>query len=137
MKKQIFITDFDLKRFKWLLSNSHKFDETYKKYLFDLEEELKEAVIVDQKAVPANIITMHSKFKIKDIDTNEENIYTLVFPFDASQEENKLSILTSIGISVIGSEAGRVFECESPSGKRNCRIEEILFQPESQGNYYV
>lgn len=137
MKKQIYITDFDLKRFKWLLSNSHKFDDAYKKYLCALEEELKEAVIVDQKAVPANIITMHSKFKIKDIDTNEENIYTLVFPFDASQEENKLSILTSIGVSVIGSEAGRIFEWESPTGKKNCRIEEILFQPESQGNYYV
>lgn len=137
MKKQIFITDFDLKRFKWLLSNSHKFDDTYKKYLDDLEIELKDAVIIDQKEIPADIITMHSKFKLKDIDTNEENIYTLVFPFDASQEENKLSILTSIGVSVIGSKAGHIVEWESSAGKRNCRIEEILFQPESQGNYYV
>ena len=137
MDKNIFITDFDMKRFKWLIANSHKFDEMYKKNMYQLEKELKNAVVVVPKDIPADVITMHSKFKIKHLDTNEESTYTLVFPFDADLEQHKLSILAPIGVAVIGYKLGDEISWEVPSGKRRIRIEEILYQPEAEGNYYI
>lgn len=137
MDKKIYITDFDMKRFKWLSSNSHKFDEVYRKHMHALEEELKKAVIVEPKNIPSDVITMNSKFKMKDLDTDEETVYTLVFPFDADLEKNKLSILSQIGVAVIGYKSGDIIGWEIPSGKREIKIEEVLYQPERDGNYYI
>jgi regulator of nucleoside diphosphate kinase len=137
MNKQIYITDFDMKRFKWLSSNSHKFDDMDKKHVYDLEMELKNAVIVEPKDIPSDVVTMNSKFRIKDLETNEETVYTLVFPFDADLEQNKLSILAPIGVAVIGYKLGDIIEWDVPAGKRRIKIEEILYQPEREGNYYI
>lgn len=137
MKKEIFITDFDLKRFKWLFNNSHKFDPMYKKHLKELEAEMQNASIVDPKEVPADVITMHSKFRISDLETGNQSEYTLVFPFDADSEQNKLSILAPLGVAVIGYRVGDVVEWNVPAGRKRIKIEEIIYQPEAAGNYYI
>lgn len=136
MNKSIYVTDFDMKRFQWLSKNSSKFDEIYKKSLIQLEKELKNAVIVEPINIPGNVITMQTTFKVRDAVTNKENIYTLVFPFDADLEQNKISILTPIGVSVIGFSEGEIVEWEAPSGKRKVEIIEIIYQPERVGLFY-
>lgn len=137
MGKQIFVTDFDMKRFKWLLNNSSRFDPLYKKHLKQLELELQNAVVVEPKDIPSDVITMHTKFQIKDLTTGAESVYTLVFPFDADIEQKKLSILAPIGVAVIGYRTGDEVEWEVPGGKRSFLIEKILYQPEAEGNYYI
>lgn len=137
MNKQIYVTDFDMKRFKWLLNNSARFDPLYRKHLKQLELELQNAVVVEPKDIPSDVITMHTKFAIRDLKTNEESVYTLVFPFDADIEEKKLSILAPIGVAVIGYKAGDEVEWEVPGGRRRIVIEKILYQPEAEGNYYI
>lgn len=137
MGKKIFVTDYDMKRFKWLLNNSARFDALYKKHLKQLELELQNAVVVEPKEIPSDVITMHSKFTIRDLKTNKESTYTLVFPFDADSEQNKLSILAPIGVAVIGYRVGDEVEWEVPGGKRSIIIEKILYQPEAEGNYYI
>ena len=137
MEKNICITDFDLKRFKWLLNNSQKFDASYKNNLEILGRELETALILEQEKIPADVITMNSKFRIKDLDTNKNFTYTLVFPFDADISQNKLSVLDSIGIRTIGCRVGDIIELDNSSTIKRIQIEEIIYQPESKGNYYV
>lgn len=135
--KQLFITDFDMKRFEWLVSNSDKFDEEYKCHLSNLGNELKNAIVIEQTAIPSDVITMRSRFKIRNIDTNEVQTYTLAFPFDAIEEKNIISILSSFGTAVIGCKIGSIFDVNTSSGKQKMRIEEIIYQPESAGHYYI
>lgn len=135
--KQIFITDFDMKRFEWLVSNSDKFDDMYKNHLSNLGKELKNAVVIEQTAIPSDVITMRSRFRVKFLDTHEDKTYTLAFPFDAVEEKNIISILSSFGLAVIGSKIGSTLDFDSPSGKQKIRIEEIIYQPESSGHYYI
>lgn len=135
--KQLFITDFDMKRFEWLISNSDKFDEEYKSHLLNLGEELKNAVVIDQTAIPPDVITMRSRFIVKNLETNEDETYTLAFPFDAIEEKNIISILSSFGTAVIGCKIGSIVDVNTPSGKQKIRIEEIIYQPESAGHYYI
>lgn len=137
MNKQIFVTDFDMKRFKWLLNNSARFDAMYKKHLKQLEEELINAIVVDPKDIPPDVVTMHTTFSIRDLVTNKESEYTLVFPFDADIEKKKLSILAPIGVAVIGYRVGDEVEWDVPGGKRRILIEKIIYQPEAAGNYYI
>ncbi|MGE5432618.1 MAG: nucleoside diphosphate kinase regulator [Syntrophomonadaceae bacterium] len=137
MNKYIFISDFDMKRFNWLISNSYRFSNIDNKYLLELQNELTQAKIVQPQDIPSDVVTMSSKVRIKYLDTNEESTFTLVFPFDADISQGKLSILAPVGVSVIGCRIGDEAEWEAPEGKRKIRIEEIIYQPEAAGNFYV
>lgn len=137
MNKNIFITDFDMKRFNWLISNAYRFNNLDKQHLQELESELMEAVILQPQEIPSDVVTMSSRVRIRFLDTNEEKTFTLVFPFDADEAQNKLSILAPVGVAVIGSKISDEVEWEMQDGKRKIRIEEIIYQPEAAGNYYV
>lgn len=43
----------------------------------------------------------------------------------------------SIGTAMIGYRHGDVIEWEVPSGVRRLRVEEVLYQPESKGEYHL
>ena len=137
MNRKIFITDFDMKRFNWLISNSHRFSSLDNKHLSKLRSDIMGAVVMQPQEIPSDVVTMSSRLRIKYLDTNEEKTFTLVFPFDADIEQNKLSILASVGVAVIGCRIGDVVEWDVSPEKRKFRIEEILYQPEASGNYYI
>lgn len=137
MSKNIFVTDFDMKRFSWLISNSHRFSNIDKEYLLELKDELTHAVVLQPQEIPSDVVTMSSKIRIKYLDTGEEATFTLVFPFDADLAQGKLSILAPLGVAVIGSRIGDEAEWEMPGGKRKIRVEEILYQPEAAGYFYI
>ena len=136
MNKQIFITDFDLKRFQWLISNSGKFDDNYKTGLQKLNAMLNNAVVVQPQKIPSNIITMNSRVKLKNNNTGEFFTYTLVFPFDADISTNKISIIDDLGLSLIGSPIGTIITIDN-NEKSVYSVEEIIYQPEANGNYYI
>jgi len=137
MNKQIFITDFDLKRFRWLISNGSKFDNNYINALTKLELMLKSALIIPPQEIPPNVITMNSKFRIKNLSSGESITCTLVFPFDSDVTQNKISITDELGLSLIGSQSGSILKVIKNNENIEYKIEEILYQPEANGNYYI
>lgn len=78
---------------------------------------------------------MNSRVRLQDMETGEENIYTLVFPSDADIEQNKISILAPIGTAILGYRAGDRVDWLVPAGKRKVRIQDILYQPEAADHY--
>ena len=106
-------------------------------YLDRLEEELDRAEVVQQQDIPADVITMRSTVRLKDLDTSEEMIYRLVFPTEANYEEGNISVLAPIGTAMLGYRRDDVIEWEVPSGVRRLRVEEVLYQPESRGEFHL
>lgn len=137
MKKTIFVTEFDMKRFNWLISNSYRFNNLDNKHLTKLKNELSGATVMQPQEIPSNVVTMSSRVRIRYLDTNEERTFTLVFPFDADMSQGKLSILAPVGVAIIGCRIGEEIEWEINAGQRKIRIEDIIYQPEAAGNYYV
>ncbi len=135
--KSIYITEFDLTRLKKLLLDSQSTDYRKSEYLERLQQEINRAEVVQPKDIPNNVITMNSTVCIEDIDTQEEEIYTLVFPEDADLEQGKISILAPIGTAMLGYEVGDSFIWEVPAGKRRLQVKKILYQPESSGDYHL
>jgi regulator of nucleoside diphosphate kinase len=133
--KTIRITEFDLERLKKLLNEAKYTEYRKSQYLEKLQMELSRAEIVSPQNVPGGVITMNSTVCLLDLDTGEEEIYTLVFPEDAELGQGKISILAPIGTAMLGYEVGDVFEWEVPAGKRRLRVEKILYQPEASGDY--
>jgi regulator of nucleoside diphosphate kinase len=134
----IFITKTDHERLTKLIEISRERDNSVNlEYLNRLDEELDRAEMVEPKDIPPDIITMRSTVRLNDLSTGEEMVYWLVFPTEANFEEGKISILAPIGTAMLGYRRGDVIEWEVPSGVRRLKVEEVLYQPESEGDYHL
>jgi regulator of nucleoside diphosphate kinase len=78
---------------------------------------------------------MNSRVRFVDLYTGEERVCTVVFPSDANIEQDKISVLAPIGTALLGYRAGDTIEWRVPSGNKQVRIEEILYQPEAAGHF--
>lgn len=138
MRKEtnIYITEPDHERLRRLIeiAREHNGDEN-RQYLDSLEEELERAEVVQQKSVPADVITMRSMVRLKDLDSGEDMTYRLVFPTEANYDDGKISVLAPIGTAMLGYRRGDVIEWKVPSGVRRLQVEQVLYQPESKGEY--
>jgi regulator of nucleoside diphosphate kinase len=134
-EKQIVITEQDRKRLIDLILDAQSGEYRGSIYLDQLRGELHRAQIVTTQDIPADTITMNSKVALLDLDTQEEEIYTLVYPENADSAEGKISVLAPIGTAMLGYRVGDVFEWDVPAGKRRLKVDRILYQPESAGDY--
>lgn len=132
--RDIHITDYDLTRLRELLGVGISFAERDRESLEALQGELDRAQIVDPTVVPHDVVTMNSRVRLTDVETNEEQVYTLVFPSDANVEQRKISVLAPIGTAILGYRVGDTVNWRVPGGVKTLRIEEIIYQPEAAGH---
>ena len=133
--KPIQITEFDLQRLKALLGEASHTEYRGSDYLAHLRAELDRAQVVAPQAVSHAVVTMNSTVILLDMETQEEETYTLVYPENADLALGKISILAPIGTAMLGYEIGDAFEWEVPAGKRRLQVKNILYQPEAAGDF--
>ena len=104
-------------------------------YVNKLEDELEFAEVVAADEIPADVVTMRSQVRLKDLDTKEESVYSIVFPSEASFDDGKISVLAPLATALLGSRRGATVEFEAPGRVRRLQILEILYQPESAGDF--
>ena len=73
--------------------------------------------------------------KIRFLKTNKELKFQIVYPDQANIKENKISIFSPVATALIGYKVSDEIEWVVPSGMTRIRIEEIIYQPEAEGNY--
>lgn len=130
----IFITTNDAEKLLELMRESERSDYRGSDYLKKLAGELKKAAIVRPGEIPADVITLNSTARLVDQGTQEEMVYTLVFPEAADPAQGKISILAPIGTAMLGYKTGDSFDWDTPGGKRTLLVKEILYQPEAAGD---
>lgn len=135
--RQIFITDFDLERLEGLIENASSRSTRDGKHLEELEQELFKADVVPPEGIPPDVITMNSQVCLKDMETGEDLVYTLVFPADADLESGKISVLAPIGTAMIGYRVGDTIKWQVPAGTRKLKVKSMLYQPEAAGDYHL
>jgi len=132
---EIYITEIDMERLKKNLDYVLNSGKVPDKHIRDLEHEINRATIVDSKKIPSHIITMNSKVLLH-IDGDEAEV-SLVYPHDADEINNKLSVLSPIGTAILGYGEGSIIEWEVPSGVAKIHIKKVLYQPEAAGDYHI
>ena len=131
--KKIYITQFDRDRLDRFLGLPR--DEEQNIQLNPLRNELARAVVVAPTEIPADVITMNSTVSLIEIETSEEEVFTLVFPKDADADEGKISVTAPLGTAMLGYRVGDVFDWDVPMGRKRWRVAKVLYQPEAAGNY--
>jgi regulator of nucleoside diphosphate kinase len=131
----IYITANDAEKLRELIWKAQRTEYRHSTYLQMLSSELARAMIIDENAVPPDVITMNSQVSLVDSDTGEEMLYTLVFPEDADAIQGKISVLAPIGTAMLGYRVGDDFEWDTPGGKRKIRVIKVVYQPEASGDH--
>lgn len=134
--RDIFMTASDLSRLRDVLKARARVGRD-QDHVDSLEQELDRAHVVEASAIPHDVVTMNSQVQIEDVETGMENIYTVVFPSEASIPEKKISILAPIGTALLGARAGATVDWPVPAGRRTVRIKDVLYQPEAAGDYHL
>lgn len=126
------ITEFDSMRLRKLLATGRSPDSPVNSDLDKLQRLLESAETVPPERVPADVVTMNSQVRLKDDEANAEMTLSLVFPADARREADfekmNVSVLTPIGLSILGRRIGDTVE-------GRVRVHDVLYQPEAAGNY--
>lgn len=131
-----YITEIDRERLDNLIQSVRdRNDRTSSNDIKILEDELEFADVVRPQEIPADIVTMRSTIRLNDLDSGESSTYTIVFPTEVDSENGHISILAPLATAVLGRRKGEIIEFKAPSRLRRIRVEEILYQPESAGDY--
>lgn len=118
-----------------ILISARAFTSERSALLDSLEAELNRARVVASDEIPRYVVTMNTRVQLIDTATGEKVDYTLVFPSDADLQQGKLSILSDLGVAIIGFSVGDTVECLFPDGVRRIKIGMIYFQPEATKRY--
>lgn len=87
-----------------------------------LGEELDRAMIVEQDELPRDVISMHSRVRLLDLDTDAEMTYVLVYPHQAGAFPGAISVVAPVGTALLGYRAGAVIEWAVPRGVRRLKV---------------
>ncbi len=128
--RTILVTESDMKLLRTMLEFRKGSNSRDERHLEMLASELEHASVVPSEEIPPDVVTMHSRVLIEDVETGVEVAYTLEFPA-AANKLGRLSILAPIGTALLGYKEGDVIEWPVPKGVRRVRVLAVLYQPEA------
>lgn len=129
-KPQILVTRNDRQRLGTMLERAYAIAFYPRNQVQRFELELDFAHAVEEEDIPPYIVTMHSTVEIIDLESDESETYTLVYPEEADIARNRISILAPLGQAVLGHAVGELVTVATPSGERWIKIAALCFQPE-------
>ncbi|HET8829753.1 MAG TPA: GreA/GreB family elongation factor [Pelobium sp.] len=84
--------------------------------------QLKNAKQVLRKDLPQDVITVDTSVTIKNLNTSEEKTYVLVGPDKARRKNNTTSILSKIGLALVGCKEGDLINWELDGTQREVEV---------------
>lgn len=84
--------------------------------------QLKKARQVTRKNLPLDVVTIDSKVTVKNLQNQEEEVYTFVAPDKAKRRNNTVSILSTIGLALIGCKIGDEISWDFEEGEKKMQI---------------
>ncbi|AKA68883.1 MULTISPECIES: GreA/GreB family elongation factor [Clostridium] len=84
------------------------------------------AIVVDDKSQDKSVIGVNSKFKIKFVEDEDEEVVSLVTTVDADPENMLISVESDLGKALMSKKAGDIVEVNAPSENYTVEILEIL-----------
>jgi len=94
------------------------------------------AEVVGSRAVRGDVVTMYSRVETVDAHTHRRQVLTICYPRDAEPAAGFISVLSPVGISLLGLKVGDVATWHAPHGEECAAvIDSVQFQPEAAGDY--
>lgn len=104
------------------LSENSEYDEAkneqaqVEERIAKLEMMVRNAKIIDEKDLNTDVVNIGSSVKVRELESMEEDEYTIVGSAEADPLEGKISNESPVGSRLIGNRVGDVVEVEVPDG---------------------
>ena len=135
-QKRMFVTINDYKRIVGLIefaSLKSKMPELADHIL----KALKYAQLLPAENISSDVITMNSRVQLTDMSSGRKIDMTVTYPEDADGRQRKISLFSPIGVALLGCRVGDVASWKMPQGTGRFRVEKIVYQPESAGDFHL
>lgn len=119
--RNIIVSSTDRKQLLQLIKSARLDPHIPGQSLDILESELARATVVEPSKLPRDVIAMNSTVWFRDLDSQEVECYTLVFPSGADVIRDRISVLAPIGTALLGYRVGDIVTWRVPRGR--CRLE--------------
>lgn len=129
----IYVTKLDYGRLTRLVRQEHPASAT--PLVSALERELTRAQLVESYDILPHVVTMNSRLRLRQLNSSNELHFTLVYPPEADEARERLSVLSPVGVAVLGCRLGDRFQLRRPEGLASYWVEAILHQPEAAGDW--
>lgn len=98
------------------------------KRLFYLNSMIQKSQIIDPSLHNHTRVSFGSSVKIVNIETDEEELYTLCGVLESEPENGLISIHSPIAKAMVGKEIDDEFKVQLPNGKKEYEIVEIFYK---------
>lgn len=94
--------------------------------ILELEQMIKTATIIDDSASKkSGLVSLGSTVLLKDLETGEEETYTIVGTTEADPFKNRISNESPVGSAILGQKVKSVVIANTPAGELSYEILEI------------
>lgn len=134
--EEIVLTELDVVRLERLLDSESNRPAERSDGAKRLDERLEVARVVAGRQVSPDVVTMNSVVRLRDEAGGEVSEVRLVYPSDLAGGGQRISVLSPLGLVLLGARAGERLAASLPGGGyRNYVVEALVFQPEAAGIY--
>lgn len=99
-----------------------------------LARELDRAQVVSSADIDADVVTLGSEVRFQDNRSATIRSMRLVYPAEESAAAGLVSVLTPVGVALIGLSVGQEMEWETRDGRTlGLKVLEVVYQPEAAG----
>ncbi|OZI35027.1 hypothetical protein CAL29_11265 [Bordetella genomosp. 10] len=95
------------------------------------------AVTVPAQQIDPDIVTMRSRLRLRG-DRDGDMVVTLVYPPESDAAAGRISVLSPLGLALIGHRVGQLIQWQGPDrATHRATLAEILYQPEAAKDFGV
>lgn len=98
------------------------------KRLFYLNSIIQKSQIIDPSKLSHTKVSFGSSVKILNIDTDEEELYTICGVLESEPENGLISVHSPLARAMIGKEVDEQFKIQLPNSKKEYEIVEICYK---------
>jgi regulator of nucleoside diphosphate kinase len=126
---QALVTDLDMLKLADWLEGRLRWPGQDRDHVEALRRKVNTARVVRSDDIPANVVTLHSRVRVVDLDDAGDATYTVVM--DGQASTTTIPVTSPIGVALLGRREGDEIGYRLDSDLRRLRIEDVLYQPEA------
>ncbi len=86
---------------------------------------IKKAKLVKEEALPGDVVKLNATVHLEDKDSKRMLQLTVVVPRQANIKEKKISVMSPVGIALLGCRKGDEVKWRVPAGKKYFRVLDV------------
>jgi transcription elongation factor GreA len=91
-----------------------------------LQKRISDIISININQIPKDRAGLGSTLKLKNLDTDKETVYHLVFPEEVDPDKGKISTASPLGRSMLGKQEGDEILLSLPDNKMEFEVLEVI-----------